>query len=154
MGVLLAVAICVVAALISIIFAHLMKKDTIAMVNVAFGFGIIFGLISIFVTGGITMNHNHDASIHNKKIATDNIMQKYDVKDVDWDSPQTKAISNLGANGDERSRELVVETKDGKKYIFLYSVKKDSSEPTLDDMAVPSGGTNNESVSAKSLLKK
>lgn len=108
-----------------------------------------------------------DSYANNKDIASENILKKYDVKEVLWKDPQTKASPSVEGE-DKKNHELVVRTNNDKKYIFLYSVDKKTSEPTLDDIALPSGSSEPTlddialpsgsekftNISAKDLLKK
>lgn len=148
------ILICVVVAVLALLTAHILKKDSEELITPAFILGLIVAAIFVVVNVNVSIENNKNALEHNRKAGTENIMQKYDVKDVLWTSPQTKVAPNLKPDYENTKRELVVETNDEKKYIFLYSLNKETFEPTLEDMAIPSGGSEKESISAKSLLKK
>ena len=146
--------ICVAVALVLLLITHLLGRGNGELISPAFFSGLIVAAIFVVVNVNIGLDNNKQAIEHNRKLGTENIMQKYDVKDVLWTSPQTKVSPNLKPDYNNTKRELVVETNDDKKYIFLYSLDQKTFEPTLEDMAVPSGSNEASNVSAKSLLKK
>lgn len=68
----------------------------------------IFGLMNLH-----TINENREK-------ATSNIAQKYDVKEVDWKSPNT----TTGPLGTTREGKILLTANNGEKYVFQYEVKK------------------------------
>ena len=103
----------------------------------------ILALLATFIPTSISKNENRDK-------ATANIMQKYDVKSVDWHSSNTTA----DAAGEVREGKILVVDKTDQQYIFQYSVNKDTSEPTLMDMPIQGGNTPDKAKTASSFLKK
>ena len=148
------IIICVAVAIVLLLVAHVLGRGNEELITPAFVVGLVVAAICVVVNVNNGMDNNKQAVEHNRTAGTENIMQKYDVKDVLWASPQTKVSPNLKPDYNNTNRELVVETNDDKKYIFLYSIDQKTFEPTLEDMAVPSGGSEANNVSAKSLLKK
>lgn len=94
----------------------------------------------------IPMAMNVQANNENNKIATQNIMKKYDVEDVLWKDKATEVYSN-GSKERDGSGELLVQLNTGEKQVYLYEVNPETSEPTLKDS--PLRGT----TPADSLLK-
>ena len=129
------------------------KEESSNGTNTAFAVALAFGMVCAIGTGLIVNKQNWDSYAKNQVIGSENILKKYDVKEVLWQDPQTHVSPSIAKEW-KKNRELVVRTNDDKKYIFLYSVDKKTSEPTLDDTAAPSGGSEANNVSAKSLLKK
>lgn len=129
------------------------KEEASQGTNTAFAIALAFGMVCGVGTGIAVNKQNWDSYAKNQVIGSENIMKKYDVKEVLWQDSQTKVTPSIEKEW-KKNRELVVRTNDDKKYIFLYSVDKKTSEPTLEDMAVPSGSNESNNVSAKSLLKK
>ena len=109
---------------------------------------ISFGLVASI------MNHSNNVLAENQAKATQNIMQKYDVKKVDWNSSQTTASPTLRAGSSSKLKnEIVVEANNGKTYLFTYNLNKDTSEPTLGNMPIPAGSNQNDALNADDLLK-
>ena len=129
------------------------KEEASNGTNVAFIVALVFGMFLGLGTGIAVNSQSWNSYAKNQEIGSENILKKYDVKEVLWQDSQTKVTPNIEKER-KKNRELVVRTNDDKKYIFLYSVDKKTSEPTLEDMAVPSGSNEASNVSAKSLLKK
>lgn len=112
-------------------------------------------LTALFFSGGlfaaIDAQHELEATEeHNIKVATSNLMAKYNVDEVDWEAKETTAnpISETGKG------EVVVEAKDGRDYIFKYKIDPKTSEPFLDDMPIRGGDAPEQAVTADSLLNK
>lgn len=142
----------VIALVLIFVIAAAMKMDAKkadSLIWISVVAGIVVGVISGFVL----VDKEAKAIEHNKKAGAENIMEKYDIKAVLWSSPQTNAIPNLEPKW-KTGREVVVEAKNGVKYIFLYELNKETSEPTLVDMAVPGGSNDLPAVNADSLLKR
>lgn len=119
-------------------------------------FGIVFiSLVAVALVGVLGgENHMNNVLKDNQAKAEQNIMKKYDVKDVEWDSEQTKATPTLAEDSKGKaSNELVLVADDGKAYLFRYDLNKETSEPTLKDMPIAGGSTPEDAVSADSLLK-
>lgn len=119
-----------------------------------FGAGMI-GLIVLALVG-VFAGENHVVNVlkDNQFKATQNIIQKYEVKDVRWDSQQTTASPVLAADKDGKTNnEIVILAKNGKSYVFLYELNKETSEPTLKDMPISGGSNIEDSTDAESLLK-
>lgn len=108
---------------------------------------VLIALTMVFaVATVIPLVLGYQASNENNKIAAQNIMQKYDVKDVLWKDKATEVYSN-GAKERDESGEILVELTNGEKQLYLYEVNPETSEPTLKDS--PLHGT----TPADSLLK-
>ena len=86
----------------------------------------------------------------NQKKATANLTQKYDVKNVDWESKD----ATVGPLGNRKDGKIILTANNGERYIFQYSVNKDTYEPTLTDMPIIGGNNAGKEKSAESLLKK
>lgn len=111
---------------------------------VGIGYGLsVIALFASFIPLATQTNENKDK-------ATANIMQKYDVKSVEWESSNTTA----NPMGEVRDGKLLVSDKTDQQYIFQYSINKDSSEPTLKDMPIQGGANIDKAKTANSLLKK
>ena len=128
------------------------KDKTDAEANIALVVALGFGIMCGLGTAVIVNSQGWDAYGKNQVVASENIMKKYDVKEVLWQDPQTKAIPSIGKES-KQNRELVIKTNDDKKYVFIYSADQKTSEPTLEDTASQSGDTSENRVSASSLLK-
>lgn len=125
-------------------------------------FGIVM-LVIVVVAGLLAwgwasfLTHNGEVDKRNYEVATQNIQTKYDVKSVDWKDSETDAhYTHTGKEPTEEYRNknhLVIETQNGKKYVFKYKVNMETYEPTLEDMPLPGGSKPNEEVSAASLEK-
>lgn len=112
-----------------------------AAVVFAVGAAITFKVISFTSMGS------------NEKLATQNIMQKYDVKSIDWHGMQTTAAPVLDFDENHKGNELVVQANNGKNYVFIYEINHETSEPTLKDMPTPGGSNESVALSANDLLK-
>lgn len=123
--------------------AGLSKRYFIPSFLVALGF---FGFH--IYTNILDTNNYISVQEHNVKIATDNLTKKYDVKSVDWEAKDTH-VSPSSVKADD----LLVETQDGRSYIFKYHVDEKTSEPFLEDMPLRGGTAPTQAVTAKSLLK-
>lgn len=109
---------------------------------------ISFGLVSLI------MNHSNNVLAENQVKATQNLMQKYDIKKVDWNSSQTTANPTLRSGSSSKPKnEIVVEANNGKSYLFTYNINKETSEPTLGNMPIPAGSNQNDALNADDLLK-
>lgn len=86
---------------------------------------------------------------HNAKASVNNLMKKYDLQEVKWDSADTTA----GPKSTSGDGELLVRTNAGENYIFKYRVNTETSEPFLEDMPRQGGSTPEKTVTADSLLK-
>lgn len=129
------------------------KEEAANGTNIAFAIALAFGMVCGVGTGLLVNKQNWDSYAKNQEIGSENILKKYDVKEVLWQDSQTKVTPSIEKEW-KKSRDLVVRTNDDKKYVFIYSVDKKTSEPTLGDVAAPSGSNDTTNVSAKSLLKK
>lgn len=108
---------------------------------------ILMVLTALFaILAVIPMAMNVQARNENNKISVQNIMQKYDVKDVLWKDKTTEVYSD-GSKEKDESGELLVELNTGEKQLYLYEVNPKTSEPTLKDS--PTRGN----TPADSLLK-
>ena len=112
------------------------KTITAVLAVAAFSMLVSF----IFMVVNISVSNNND------KVATQNIMQKYDVKDVLWKDKAT-GVRSKGIVDNKTTGELLVELNSGEKQVYLYEVNPETSEPTLKDS--PIRGT----TPADSLLK-
>lgn len=109
---------------------------------------ISFGLVTLI------MNHSNNILAENQVKATQNIMQKYDVKKVDWNSSQTTANPTLRSGSSSKPKnEIVVEANNGKAYLLTYNLNKETSEPTLGNMPISAGTSQNDMLNADDLLK-
>ena len=109
---------------------------------------VCFGLVTAI------MNYSNNILAENQAKATQNIMQKYDVKKVDWSSSQTTASPTLRSGSSSKPKnEIVVEANNGKTYLFTYNINKETSEPTLGNMPIPAGSNQNDALNAEDLLK-
>ena len=132
-------------------FGERLKDFCIALLTVA-------AVAALLVWGWISyLTHNGEVSNHNYKIASQNIQAKYDVKSVVWNDSETNTdYTHTGKEPTEEYRNknrLVIETQNGKKYVFKYKINMDTYEPTLEDMPLPGGSKPDEVVSAASLEK-
>lgn len=144
----------VVISIICLAVIHFTKKETEG--NTIDSVFMSVGVLALFIAigAGIFLNNQEANAVkHNKQAATENIMKKYDVKDVLWDNQQTKANPNLQPSWGNVG-ELVIEAHNGTKYLFNYELDTKTSEPTLTDRAIPGGSSERPEVSAESLLKK
>lgn len=112
----------------------------------------ITSLVMIVLTAVVGLTYStldHSANKANETKATQNIMQKYDVKDVNWKSFET----NARADGETPDGKILLSTNNGNEYIFKYEVDPKTSEPTLKNMPIQGGNTADKDASAESLLK-
>lgn len=116
-----------------------------------FGAGIFAAIILGIIIGGIVGAVGAGAQDSNEQLAKQNIMKKYDVKEVDWDSKQTRASATQ--NFKDEGNELVLTANNGKNYVFIYELNKETSEPTLKDMPIAGGTDSSDLLSAEDLLK-
>lgn len=86
----------------------------------------------------------------NKVTISDNIKDKYLIKDVVWDSMLTHV--QLDPHKSLNDQSVLVEDMEGNRIVLGYSIQ-DSGEVTLHDMPTFAGSTNDEPFTAKSLLK-
>lgn len=118
--------------------------------------GAIFAILVAISFGLVAsiMNHSNNILAENQAKATQNIMQKYDVKKVDWNSSQTTSSPTLHSGSSSKPKnEIVVEANNGKTYLFTYNLNKETSEPTLGNMPIPAGVNQNDALNADDLLK-
>lgn len=106
------------------------------------GLGLI-AMVIFVVLSNVSSNVNKD-------FATANIMQKYDVKSVEWDSIKTTA----NPLGEIKEGEILLTANNDERYVFQYKVDEKTSEPTLLDMPIQGGNTVDKEKSAEALLKK
>ena len=132
--------------------AFFKKELSDSVVNTLIGVGIFGTIAAAIIAGAISSMLGNNAETANKFHATQNIMQKYDVADVQWDSKQTNAspISDAKAAGNE----IVVTASNRKAYVFIYELNTSTSEPTLKDMPIAGGAADTNNLSADDLLKK
>lgn len=116
-----------------------------------FGGGVFVAIILGAIIGGIVGSVAEGAQDSNEKVAAQNIMKKYDVKEVDWDSQQTRASATQSFK--DEGNELVLTANNGKNYVFIYDLNKETSEPTLKDMPIAGGTDSGNILSAEDLLK-
>lgn len=102
---------------------------------------IIGSVVSLFHMGNVNR--------HNKELATQSLMAKYDLKSVDWDDRRTR-VSEVSESGDSN---LVVTSQDNQRYIFNYVMDHQTSEPTLLNMPIEGGKTPDRATTAEALLK-
>lgn len=69
---------------------------------------------------------------NNNSLATQNIMEKYDVREIHWNAKETEVRSN-GSKEKDSTGEVLITLPNNEKQLFLYEVNKDTSEPTLKD---------------------
>lgn len=120
------------------------KDIPLSLVNGFLGTVILGGTI----LGGFMELYLHDqAHIEpNKTIATENLKLKYDIKTADWNTKYTTAKPK-DTTGEEN---IVIESKDSKRYVFTYKVNLDTGEPTLEKVSEPYP---EDDANAESLLK-
>lgn len=116
------------------------------------GVGFLGIVAAAIVAAAISSMLGHNAEASNKFYAAQNIMQKYDVKDVQWDSKQTRT-SPIALERDA-GNEIVLTANNGKSYVFIYELNTSTSEPTLKDMPIAGGSPTSNNLSADDLLKK
>ena len=128
------------------------KELSDSVLNTLIGLGVYGTIAAAIIAGSVMSMVSHNAETANKFHAAQNIMQKYDVADVQWDSKQTNAspISDAKAAGNE----IVVTASNRKSYVFIYEVNTGTSEPTLKDMPIAGGAADTNNLSAEDLLKK
>lgn len=128
------------------------KELSESVANTLVGVGVYGTIAAAIIAGAISSMMGHNAETANKFHAAQNIMQKYDVADVQWDSKQTNAspISDTKAAGNE----IVVTASNRKSYVFIYDLNTSTSEPTLKDMPIAGGAADTNNLSADDLLKK
>lgn len=97
---------------------------------------------------GFTMYVDSTVKPAAQQKAVSNLSQKYDIKAVDWESKDT-TVGPISKGGGE----IVVEVKDGEKYIFGYAVNRETGEPTLTNIPTRGGATSSQAVTAESLQK-
>lgn len=105
--------------------------------------------VSIIIVAFLSITSNN-VNNENKEKAVANIAQKYDIKDVNWDSKNTIG----GPLGTRKEGTILLTTNNGEQYVFQYKVNKETSEPTLIDMPIQGGNTVDKEKSAEALLKK
>lgn len=109
----------------------------------------LVGIIAL-IAGFANLDISYDRSEErNMTSATENLKSKYDLKEINWESKDTKA-EPTSTSGDD---ELSVEANDGRLYIFKYRVDKGSGEPFLKDMPISGQSAPSETATADSLLK-
>lgn len=107
--------------------------------------GLVAAAIPVAVIFGIAGGEKNDVASANLK---QNIMQKYDVQDVDYTfSPYQ---TNPRATYEQR---VLIETKEGKRVIFMLEQNQDTSEPTLLDVPIEAGQNITETISVKDIQK-
>lgn len=152
-----AATICIVfitCALASLVGIIAFLATGVSVKKKIIGTVILLAALTGFAFTAINVNNDFNQSVrdynaYNKKTATDNLMKKYNVKEVNWDSSDT-TVGTLSTSGDG---DLRVVLQDDSKYIFKYRVNKDNSEPFLEDMPIRGGTVPASAVTAKSLLK-
>lgn len=113
---------------------------------------LVVGIISLTTSVNINRGINEDRKVQktqNEKLATENLLKKYNLQEVRWASSDTSVFPTT-TNGDG---DLFVKTSSGENYIFKYHVDEKTSEPFLDDMPFRGGTAPTEAITAKSLLK-
>jgi hypothetical protein len=116
------------------------------------GFTMAIGLIVVgitLLTGFNLVDQFAKIEKGNKIAVTENLKTKYDIKEVYWDARETTAEPK----DTESNENIVIESTNGKKYVFKYKLDLKSGEPTLSDMPVAGGTAPQEAVTAESLLK-
>ena len=108
------------------------------------------GLAVVLLIGSvISLVHMGNVNTHNRELATQSLMEKYDLKSVDWDDFRTKA-NEVSSSGD---RNIVVTSQENQRYIFNYVMDHKTSEPTLLNMPIEGGKTPDRATTAEALLK-
>lgn len=118
---------------------------------------LVLGTIALLVAavvGSIFLSAQHQANgnrtdLLNKQIATENILAKYDLKEVLWDVKDTTA-EPMDTKGDNN---IIVKTQNDVEYVFKYRADIQTGEPFLKDMPIPGGSAPKDAVNAASLLK-
>lgn len=128
------------------------KELTDSVENTLLGVGLFGAISAAIIAGAISSMLGHNAETANKFHATQNIMQKYDVADVQWDSKQTNTSPTSDAKA--AGNEIVVTASNRKSYVFIYELNTKTSEPTLKDMPIAGGAADTNNLSADDLLKK
>lgn len=105
---------------------------------------IFLGAAVAFAFMGDTVNNK------NQEVATQNIMNKYEVKEVEWESQNTTSRPD----GSTKEGTLLVTGNDGGRYVFQYEMNANTGEPTLKDMPIQGGNTPDKAKSSDALLKK
>lgn len=105
---------------------------------------VLLIIVSIF-----TMVHMGNVNSHNRELATQSLMEKYDLKSVDWDDSRTRT-NEVSDSGD---RNIVVTSQNNQRYIFNYMMDHKTSEPTLLNMPIEGGKTPDRATTAEALLK-
>lgn len=138
--------ITILAGIFLSLYLEKKKHEKASMVSLFSGFSvgalIIIASLSML---GVVMNVNN----HNREIATQSLLEKYNLKSVDWDDQRSRAneVSNSG------DRNIVVTTHDNQRYIFNYVMDHQTSEPTLLNMPIEGGKTPDRATTAEALLK-
>ena len=92
-------------------------------------------LISITTTGVNTYKAGLDQS--NTNLAQ-NLKQKYDIKDVDFDQNDYESVGKFqpvfAPNGD--AQKVIIVTNDNRKAMFVLNQDKATSEPTLSEIPI------------------
>ena len=113
---------------------------------------LVVGFFSITTSFNINHGLNEERKAQktqNEKLATENLLKKYNLQEVRWSSSDTSVLPTT-ANGDG---DLLVKTSSGENYIFKYHVDEKTSEPFLEDMPLRGGTAPTQAITAKSLLK-
>lgn len=126
------------------IFITLKKNNVLWFFGSA---GIAF-LALLFTFFGM-VDANKDAYSRNMEIASQNLMKKYEVSNVYWNSGE----SNTSINSTEAKYNVLVETDNSQQYIFRYRIDPQTNEPFLINMPVRGGDTPTAPVNADSLLR-
>lgn len=111
---------------------------------------VFSGVIGLSLIGSIGLFIADEETNHaNQTIATKNLSQKYEFKDILWQNPETTAY----ANGHIRDGRIVLLTKDGQEKSFIYTVNPQTHEPTLSDLPIQGGAYPDKVKSANDILK-
>ena len=118
------------------LYAILLGKNKMQqLANMVTVFSAVIGLTLI---GSIFLFIMDEETNHaNQTIATKNLSQKYEFKDILWQNPETTAY----ANGHIRDGRIVLLTQDGEEKSFIYTVNPQTHEPTLSSPPNEPGAT-------------
>lgn len=123
----------------------ILQRTPPEIIPIAAFFGLLLIAIPVVVINLIAVGEKEDVAATNLK---SNIMQKYDVKNVEYDFSPYQTLPTY--TGEQR---VVVETKDGKRVIFNLKQSEDTNEPTLRDLPVESGQTITETITVEDIQK-
>ena len=132
--------------------AFLNKKMTAPVKRTLIAVAILGTIAVGIIAGSIGAMLGNSAIAANKFRTTQNIMQKYDVSDVQWDNKQTTAspIADKSASGNT----IVITASNKKTYVFAYELNTATSEPTLTEIPGSKNSDDTDTLTAKDLLKK